>query len=670
MYRETIESNESEAFLLSAIVDSSDDAIISKDLDGVITSWNKSAERLFGYTAKEAIGKTVAALLIPEDRQNEEPDILARLRRGERVDHFETVRRRKDSLLLDISLTISPVKDANGRIIGASKIARDISERKRAERAIQALNSQLTADLAAMTRIHQISTRMLQAGDFPRLLDEIVGGVSEITRADMGTIQLADNGTLKIAAQRGFGLGFLELFRNMPTAEGACGLAMKQAERVIVEDVASSPVFAGTPALAEMLGAGILALQSTPLVTRSGEPVGVLSTYYRTHHRPSDRDLRFLDILARQTADLIERKRAEAQLARSRLTFLELIERAPFGIYVVDSKLRIVQMNAGSQNKAFRNVRPVLGRDLGEALHILWPAEIAEQIITIFRHTLDTGEPYFSPRFTSPRNDVPAVESYEWELHRMVLPDGEYGVIAYYFDSTELRNAEAALRDANHDLEQFAFSASHDLQEPLRSIKIYSELLGKRCGETLDGDGKKFIHYLRSAATRMETMIRDLLAYSQLSNFEKTGDGADAKEALEAALSNLAGTISETGAVVNAGPLPFVAMRATHLQQVFQNLISNAVKYRSPDRPPAVRITAERESGYWVFAITDNGIGIDPEYKETIFGLFKRLHRTDECAGTGIGLAICQRIVERYGGRIWVESEPGQGSSFRFTLPA
>jgi PAS domain S-box-containing protein len=163
-------SKERAALLLSAIVDSSDDAIISKDLNGIITSWNKGAERLFRYAAAEAIGNSIAALLIPSDRQEEELNILERLRRGERVDHFETVRRRKDATLLDISLTISPVKDASGQIIGASKIARDISDRKRAEKAIDGLNAQLSADLAAMTRMQQLSTRLLQADDFPELL--------------------------------------------------------------------------------------------------------------------------------------------------------------------------------------------------------------------------------------------------------------------------------------------------------------------------------------------------------------------------------------------------------------------------------------------------------------------------------------------------------------------
>ena len=143
----------------------------------------------------------------------------------------------------------------------------------------------------------------------------------------------------------------------------------------------------------------------------------------------------------------------------------------------------------------------------------------------------------------------------------------------------------------------------------------------------------------------------------------------DANEALDAALANLEGAISESSAQITADPLPSLRVHATHLQQLFQNLIGNAIKYRSPERPPLVHVTAQRQNEHWLFAVSDNGIGIDAEYKENIFGLFKRLHTSDEYSGTGIGLAICQRIVDRYHGRIWVESELGQGSVFRFTLP-
>jgi signal transduction histidine kinase len=433
--------------------------------------------------------------------------------------------------------------------------------------------------------------------------------------------------------------------------------------------VASSPIFAGTPALPVMLGSGVLAVQSTPLVTRDGQILGMLSTHYDRRHRPHDRDLRVLDILARQTADLLERKRSQVQLAQSRETFQELVERAPFGIYVVDSNFQIVQMNAGSQQKTFQNVKPIIGRDLGEAMHIIWPTAIADEIVAAFRQTLTTGRPYFSPRFTSQRSDIPSIESYEWELHRIMLPDARYGVICYYFDSTELRNVEAALRSANENLEQFAFSASHDLKEPLRALKVYSELLTRELNGNPRPEIQKYIEYIHGGASRMENLVADLLAYTGATAFEQPAETIDANEVLQNTISDLANTVAEAGARITADPLPSVRVHYTHLQQLLQNLIGNAIKYRSPHRPPEIHLSAGVRDGSWVFTVRDNGIGIDPEYKEKIFGLFKRLHNTNEYSGTGIGLAICKRIIDRYQGQIWVESEPGNGSTFHFTLP-
>jgi light-regulated signal transduction histidine kinase (bacteriophytochrome) len=204
----------------------------------------------------------------------------------------------------------------------------------------------------------------------------------------------------------------------------------------------------------------------------------------------------------------------------------------------------------------------------------------------------------------------------------------------------------------------------------LRSVKVYSELLTKRYAGRLDGEALKFLQFLDAGATRMQTLVRDLLTYTQATTLDDLPVSFDANEALKMALANLTDSIAGSGAQITAGSLPSLAVAGTHLQQLFQNLIGNAIKYRSPQRQSRVNIEAEQQGGCWLFSVTDNGIGIDPEYKENIFGLFKRLHSANEYSGTGIGLAICQRIVDRYNGRIWVESKPGQGSTFRFTLPA
>jgi signal transduction histidine kinase len=235
----------------------------------------------------------------------------------------------------------------------------------------------------------------------------------------------------------------------------------------------------------------------------------------------------------------------------------------------------------------------------------------------------------------------------------------------------EVRSRQEALVRANADLEQFAHSASHDLKEPLRNIRIFSELLLRDYGSTLDARGAEFLHQVGSSALRMDNLLADLLAYTQASSIpDELPAPVQAREALDAALANLAAAIQETQAQIVADDLPPVRMRASHLQQVFQNLVGNALKYRNETCRPCISLASRRMGEFWLFTIADNGIGIAPEYREKIFGIFQRLHTNGQYSGTGMGLAICQRIVERYRGRIWVESEPGQGSTFLFTIPA
>jgi PAS domain S-box-containing protein len=648
--------------LLGAIVDSSDDAIISKNLDGHITSWNHGAERLYGYTAEEAIGKSIF-IVVPPDRHEEEKEILERLQRGERVDHFETTRRRKDGKVIDVSLTISPLKNQQGKIVGASKIARDITEQKRAEQAIRTLNARLTEDLAAMTRMQQLSTRLIQSGGTPELLGEILDAGIEITAADMGNIQLLDDGgRLGIAAHRGFAAPFLEFFSEVHDGLAACGSALQRGERVIIEDVASSPVFAGTPSLEVMLAAGVRAVQSTPLVSRTGKVLGMFSTHYRRQHHPTERELRLLDLLARQAADLIERKRGEED--RSQLS--AIVEASGDAIYTYDLNGTILNWNRAAEELYGFVPEQIIGRPAetivppdkrGELHEIIKAAGGASGKII---RNLETA------RMRSDGSIFPAV------LTISPIRDGSGRAVALSViarDVTERKRVENELRRANADLEQFAYSASHDLQEPLRTIKIYSQLLAYRLGTFVEGETAEFLDFLRNAATRMELLVRDVLAYTQVTRLDAPIEQVDTNKAVAEVIANLRGAITESGAAVTFDRLPAVSVHSTHMRQLFQNLIGNAIKYRSDDRAPVVHIGAERQDGYWLFTVRDNGIGIQPEFWEQIFGLFTRLHNTDRYSGTGIGLAICQRIVERYSGRIWVESEVGCGSAFRFTLP-
>ncbi|MDX2150058.1 MAG: PAS domain-containing protein [Bryobacteraceae bacterium] len=280
------------------------------------------------------------------------------------------------------------------------------------------------------------------------------------------------------------------------------------------------------------------------------------------------------------------------------------------------------------------------------------------------------------------RDDVP----YEQE-YRAVRPDGTERwilgkgrvvrnaageperMLGVAMDITERKRSEADLRRYNEQLEQFAFAAAHDLQEPLRNVRIYSELLLRRSAPVLDEQSKDFTRTIQGSAERMANLVRDLLLYARAVDGERD-EVIDSAEAVGYALEELAQRISDSGASVSAnGSLPTVRVFQPHLIQVFRNLIGNALKYRSLDRPLEIVIGAERQGAEWVFTVRDNGIGIHPDYHERIFGVFKRLHGND-VSGTGIGLAIVKRVVEHYGGRVWVESAEGEGSAFRFTLPA
>jgi PAS domain S-box-containing protein len=235
-----------------------------------------------------------------------------------------------------------------------------------------------------------------------------------------------------------------------------------------------------------------------------------------------------------------------------------------------------------------------------------------------------------------------------------------------------LLRSNEELRRANEDLNQFAYSASHDLQEPLRMIAIYTQLLSRKCGAQFDSEAHTFMRYTLEGAQRMEMLLRDLLAYTHAINIRGFPQGpVDSAKALQEALANLQTAIAAAGAEIRIGTMPSVRAFEAHLVQLFQNLLGNAIKYRS-SAPPVIEVNATQDSdrGMWLFSVRDNGIGINPKYHQQVFGLFKRLYPSNEYPGTGIGLAICQRVVERYGGAIWVESEQGRGSTFHFTLPA
>ncbi|WP_455389284.1 sensor histidine kinase, partial [Petrachloros mirabilis] len=234
-------------------------------------------------------------------------------------------------------------------------------------------------------------------------------------------------------------------------------------------------------------------------------------------------------------------------------------------------------------------------------------------------------------------------------------------------EETLARQTEELAR-SNVELDQFAYVVSHDLQEPLRAIGGYLRLLQRRNKGRLDTDSEKYITRTVDAALRMQKLINDLLDYSRVHSRGTPFEPTDCNTILNRTLVHLSDAIEESGAVVAADPLPVIRGDDTQLTQLFKNLISNAIRFHGAV-PPRVHISAERKEQAWVFSVRDNGIGIDPKYAERIFIIFKRLHGRRKYPGTGIGLAICKKIVERHGGRIWVESELGKGATFYFTIP-
>ena len=361
--------------------------------------------------------------------------------------------------------------------------------------------------------------------------------------------------------------------------------------------------------------------------------------------------------------DITERKQAEAAARESSERVRFMAESMPQKIFTAKPDGAVDYFN--QQWTEFTGLALDIIKDWGWT-QFVHPDDL-EEYTPLWRHSIATGELFQCMHRFRRADGV-----YRWHLtraHAMRDADGKISMwIGSSTDIHEEKEKEEELRRANENLNQFAFAASHDLQEPLRMITAFSQLLTMRYGGPLDEEAAKCVGYITEGTKRMSELLTDLLSYTRAgADSEESAGMIEFNEVFDEATRNLQTAITDSCAVVTRGPLPVVHGHGTHFLQILQNLIGNALKYHAA-RSPRVHVSAEKRNGEWRFAVADNGIGIAPEYQKQIFGVFKRLHGK-AIPGTGIGLAICQRLVERYGGRIWVESQPDQGATFYFTLP-
>jgi PAS domain S-box-containing protein len=365
-------------------------------------------------------------------------------------------------------------------------------------------------------------------------------------------------------------------------------------------------------------------------------------------------------------ADVTERNRAVEQLRLSELRFRQLADSMPQIVWTASENGSIEYLN----RRWYEFTDCGTSNHLTEDVHSIIHSNDVRDFVNGWESAVQANTPYEAEcRFADRRKG-----GYRWYLCRAVpVRDSSTDSSRWFGTFTDIhdqKRMEAAFRRAKEDLNRFAYSTGHDLQEPLRNVSTYSQLLEKKYGRHLDADATSFIRFISRDAQRMCTLITNLAVYTGTgSSAEQSHDASDANAAVEKALETLQAVISENQAVVVRSDLPPVRMAEKDLQQLFQNLIQNAIQYRRADAEPRIDISAHRKGNEWIFSIKDNGIGISAQYTEQIFGVFRRLHGAGQYASTGMGLAICEKIVEHYGGHIWVESEPGAGSNFHFSVP-
>jgi PAS domain S-box-containing protein len=605
------------------LLEAAPDAMVVVDQCGEIVLLNVQAEKQFGYRRDELVGQKVkniipegfAERLIADGTRSVEQALAQQIGTG-----IELSGRRKNGSEFPIEIMLSPLESAEGTLVTAA--IRDISVRKDADK-----------HLAQME------------GRYRGLLEAAPDAMVVVNQR--GEIVL-----LNVQAEKQFGYRRDELVGQ-------------KVKNIIPEGFAERLIADGTrsveQALAQQIGTGIEL--SGRRKNGSEFPIEIMLSPLKSAEGT---------LVTAAIRDISVRKDAEKHLAQMEGRYRGLLEAAPDAMVVVDQRGEIVLLNVQAE-KQFGYSRDEL---VGQKVKNIVPEGFAERLVSDALRSVEDALAQQIGTGIELNGRRKNGSSFPIEIMLSPLESAE-GILvtAAIRDISVRRNAEGdllrkveELNRSNEELGQFAYIASHDLQEPLRMVASYTQLLSRRYKGKLDAEADEFIAFAVDGASRMQRLIQDLLAYSRVGTKGMELLRSSSEEALQQALINLRGAIEESGALVTHDPLPAVLADKMQLIQLFQNLVGNAIKYQNPGIP-RVHISAAGGGGkQWTFSVRDNGLGIDPLYFERIFGMFQRLHKREEFAGTGIGLAICKKIVERHGGSISVESQPGQGSTFRFAL--
>jgi PAS domain S-box-containing protein len=601
---------------LAIIEEYSEDAILGQTLDGIITSWNTGAERIYGYSAQDMIGKSIS-LLVPPDHKDDTRLILEQIGNGEQVVRYESLRRKKDGRLINIALTASPIRDAQNHLIGVSTIAHDITQRKQAEEAMH----------ASETRYRRLFET---AQDGILILDADTGQIVEVNPFLITMLGFSRD---QFLGKKIWEIGlFKDIVANKDNFE-----ELQRKEYIRYEDM--------------------------PLETADGQRIAVefISNVYVVNNKK---------VIQCNIRNSTERKLAEEAQVASEIRYRRLFETAQDGILILDADTgQIVEVNPFLITMLGFSRDQFLGKKLWE--------------IGLFKDIVANKENFEElQRKEYVRYEDMPIETADGQRIAVEFLSNVYTVNNKKVIQCNIRNITvrkkleedliikaAELARSNIELQQFAYIASHDLQEPLRAISGFTELLVKRYHGKIDEKADTYIDFITEGTTRMQQMIQDLLTYSRVQTQVHEFVLIDSNTSLDLALSDLQVATKEHDAVITNDPLPSIYADQEQITKMFQNLIGNAIKFHKPGVAPTVHISAKQDKNNWIFSVSDNGIGIRQEYADRIFKIFQRLHTRDEYPGTGIGLAICKRIAEQHGGTIWIESVPGSGSTFYFTIP-